>query len=143
MSEDCSIPKPFTETHATKLANTRRPEPVKHGLTYPEQARRFENRATMAADQRALRIANERALTMARRLDDDNEEVSFSQTFDRAEFLHVFTSVRRRTLAGEDTYALYRAFVQDPDGSVAEAAYIEAIASTRKATRTVYGVMGR
>ena len=120
-----------------------KPEPVKHGLTYPEQARRFENRATMAADQRALRIANERALTMARRLDDDHEGGSFSQTFDRAEFLYVFNTVRRRTLDGEDTYGLYRSFVRDPDGSVAEAAYIEALASTRKATRTVYGVMGR
>lgn len=120
-------------------------EPSKHGITYQERARRFEDRATMAADQRALRIANERAIAMARRLDrhSDEDAESFTRTFDRSEFLYVFNNIRRRELSGEDTYALYRTFVEDPDGSVAEAAYIEALASTRTAVRSLYGVKGR
>lgn len=49
-----------------------------------------------------------------------------------AQFIRVFKLVRLAEVTGDDTEPLWRRYNADPDGHIAVAAYIEAVASTRK-----------
>lgn len=51
---------------------------------------------------------------------------------DTIKFMQFFDFIRDAELRHQDTYKLWREYVQHPEGSVAMAAYIEAVASTRK-----------
>lgn len=50
---------------------------------------------------------------------------------DMATFMNLFDRFRFVTLRGDDTYPLWRTMLNDPDGALATAAYLEGVASTR------------
>lgn len=47
-------------------------------------------------------------------------------------FMNLFDRFRFVTLRGDDTYKLWRTILDDPDGSLATAAYLEGVASVRQ-----------
>ena len=51
---------------------------------------------------------------------------------DFALFMRIFDTIRDAETRGLDTYSLWRTYLSDDDASVATAAYLEGIASTRK-----------
>ena len=51
---------------------------------------------------------------------------------DLATYLNLFDRFRFLTLRGDDTYALWRIMLDDPDGALATTAYLEGVASTRR-----------
>lgn len=50
---------------------------------------------------------------------------------DLATFLNIFDRTRDAELRGQDTYKMWRAMLDDSDGALATAAYLEGIASVR------------
>lgn len=52
---------------------------------------------------------------------------------DMAAFMNLFDRFRFLELRGDDTYPLWRTMLDDPDGALATAAYLEAVSTTRPA----------
>lgn len=73
------------------------------------------------------REAQLRAEATCRRLDLSGSDAAF--------FMTVFQFARDEELSGNDTYRLWRKYVEDPAADLAVAAYLEGIGSTRKKMR--------
>lgn len=86
-----------------------------------EKQPRYTNRARfLPAKGTPLEVAQRRAAKLGLR------------GSEYAQFIRVFKLVRLAEVTGDDTDLLWRRYNSDPDGHIAVAAYIEAMASTRK-----------